>query len=81
VFGAILDDRRGGRFRIGPNEPDAIPKQLYLPDTNVLITRFLAVCPESQVCSGAPKQKTCFSNFNCRWRRCAGAWMTTSTIR
>ena len=42
VFGAILDDRRGGRFRIGPNEPDAIPKQLYLPDTNVLITRFLS---------------------------------------
>ena len=42
VFGAILDDRRGGRYRIGPNEPDAIPKQLYLPDTNVLITRFLS---------------------------------------
>ena len=42
VFGAILDDRRGGRFRIGPERADAIRKQLYLPDTNVLITRFLS---------------------------------------
>ena len=40
VFAALLDHDRGGRFRICPVEPGA-RKQLYLPDTNVLITRFL----------------------------------------
>jgi GH15 family glucan-1,4-alpha-glucosidase len=41
VFGAILDADRGGRFRIAPEGDDWSSKQLYLPDTNVLITRFL----------------------------------------
>ena len=40
VFGAILDDEKGGRFRIAPAEDGATRKQLYWPDTNVLITRF-----------------------------------------
>jgi GH15 family glucan-1,4-alpha-glucosidase len=42
VFGAILDKRRGGYCRIAPATGHWTPKQLYLPDTNVLITRFLA---------------------------------------
>jgi GH15 family glucan-1,4-alpha-glucosidase len=41
VFGAILDRQRGGFYRIRPASDDWIPKQLYFPDTNVLITRFL----------------------------------------
>jgi GH15 family glucan-1,4-alpha-glucosidase len=41
VFGAILDKRRGGYYRIGPATGHWTPKQLYFPDTNVLITRFL----------------------------------------
>jgi GH15 family glucan-1,4-alpha-glucosidase len=41
VFGAILDRRRGGYYRIAPVGDDWTPKQLYFPDTNVLITRFL----------------------------------------
>ena len=41
VFGAILDRRRGGYYRIAPVIDGWTPKQLYLPDTNVLITRFL----------------------------------------
>ena len=41
VFGAILDNRRGGYYRIGPSTGHWTPKQLYFPDTNVLITRFL----------------------------------------
>lgn len=42
VFGAILDDTRGGYFKIAP-VPDGIThKQLYWPETNVLITRFLS---------------------------------------
>jgi GH15 family glucan-1,4-alpha-glucosidase len=41
VFAAILDADRGGRFRIAPEDDGWSSKQLYLPDTNVLITRFL----------------------------------------
>jgi len=41
VFGAILDTARGGFYRISPAIDEWVPKQLYFPDTNVLITRFL----------------------------------------
>ncbi len=41
VFGSILDHERCGYFRIAPERDDGAVKQLYLPDTNVLITRFL----------------------------------------
>jgi GH15 family glucan-1,4-alpha-glucosidase len=41
VFGGILDRGRGGFYWIRPATDDGIPKQLYFPDTNVLITRFL----------------------------------------
>src|SRR4051794_13251411 len=39
VFGAILDDRIGGRFLLAPVGEAAV-KQIYLPNTNVLVTRF-----------------------------------------
>ena len=42
VFAALLDADRGGRFQIAPLLDNAAQKQLYLPDTNVLLTRFLA---------------------------------------
>ena len=41
VFAAILDADRGGLFRIAPDRDGWNSKQLYLPDTNVLITRFM----------------------------------------
>src|SRR5258707_14916126 len=41
VFAALLDDQKGGRFRIAPVGDDFRNKQFYWPDTNVLITRFL----------------------------------------
>ena len=40
VFGALLDDD-GGHWTIAPVE-DATSRQFYLPDSNVLITRFFA---------------------------------------
>lgn len=42
VFAAILDDRKGGFFRIAPTDNNITYKQFYWPETNVLITRFLA---------------------------------------
>ena len=41
VFAAILDRQRGGHYRIAPTVHEGTVKQLYFPDTNVLITRFL----------------------------------------
>lgn len=42
VFGAMLDDRKGGRFQIAPLEGPTSSKQFYWPETNILITRFLS---------------------------------------
>src|SRR6476660_7168427 len=42
VFASILDQQRGGYFRIAPESPDHVVKQLYFPDTAVLITRFMS---------------------------------------
>lgn len=41
VFAAILDSAKGGYFKIAPYKDKSKHKQLYLPDTNVLVTRFL----------------------------------------
>src|ERR671911_2810808 len=41
VFGSILDSTRGGFYRIAPVGEGWTTKQLYYPETNVLITRFL----------------------------------------
>src|SRR6202451_2021545 len=40
LFGAILDSSRGGYFSLTSRTGYARPKQLYLPDTNILLTRF-----------------------------------------
>jgi GH15 family glucan-1,4-alpha-glucosidase len=41
VFASLLDRDRGGRFRIGPEGDDYVARQLYFPDTAILITRFM----------------------------------------
>jgi GH15 family glucan-1,4-alpha-glucosidase len=41
VFAAVLDDEKGGSFRVWAS-PEGRCKQMYLPDTNVLMTRFLS---------------------------------------
>jgi GH15 family glucan-1,4-alpha-glucosidase len=41
IFAAILDDRKGGFWSMAPSVECTV-RQLYLPDTNVLITRFFA---------------------------------------
>jgi len=42
VFAALLDPQKGGFFCIQPELDRGSSKQLYLPDTNVLVTRFLS---------------------------------------
>jgi GH15 family glucan-1,4-alpha-glucosidase len=40
VFGALLDDERGGHCRVRPAGQDYSSTQMYFPDSAVLITRF-----------------------------------------
>ncbi len=40
VFGCILDVDQGGYYALRPEGDDWQSKQLYFPDTNILITRF-----------------------------------------
>src|SRR5882724_2327545 len=42
VFAALLDDERGGCFQIQPQFKKRRVRQMYLPETNILLTRFLA---------------------------------------
>ncbi|MGE5248201.1 MAG: glycoside hydrolase family 15 protein [Verrucomicrobiota bacterium] len=42
IFAALLDRTRGGKFQITPVLDGARQKQIYLPDSNILLSRFLA---------------------------------------
>jgi len=41
LFAAMLDSEKGGRFQIAPVESTFRQKKIYLPNTNVLLSRFL----------------------------------------
>src|ERR1700751_3062069 len=41
VFASLLDADKGGFYRIAPDREDYVTRQLYLPDTAILITRFM----------------------------------------
>ncbi|WP_205287581.1 glycoside hydrolase family 15 protein [Luteibacter jiangsuensis] len=42
VFAALLDPERGGEFTVEPLLEDANRMQLYVPETNILVTRWMA---------------------------------------
>ncbi len=42
IFAALLDPEKGGSFEISPDMDGLRTKQLYLPDTNILLTRYLS---------------------------------------
>ncbi|PTR02760.1 GH15 family glucan-1,4-alpha-glucosidase [Nitrosomonas nitrosa] len=54
IFAAILDDEKGGYFRIYPSEDQVACKQFYWPETNVLVTRFLADCCVGEIVDFMP---------------------------
>ncbi|HET7356317.1 MAG TPA: glycoside hydrolase family 15 protein [Nocardioidaceae bacterium] len=41
IFGSLLDHAKGGRCRVRPTVDAFTSKQLYIPDTAVLVTRFM----------------------------------------
>jgi len=42
IFASLLDHEKGGHFSIRPTQLGMRVKQMYLPDTNILLTRFLS---------------------------------------
>ena len=42
IFASLLDHEKGGRFTLHPLDTECVSKQMYLPDTAVLVTRFLS---------------------------------------
>ncbi len=42
VFASLLDSRNGGRFTLAPVGSKHVTKQMYLPNTAILVTRFLS---------------------------------------
>src|SRR5438270_12371838 len=58
VFGALLDAEKGGYFQIEPRDTSGESrKQLYLPDTNILVTRFLTETGVGEVTYFMPIQQ------------------------
>jgi GH15 family glucan-1,4-alpha-glucosidase len=54
VFGALLDDERGGHFRVRPAGRACESKQMYFPDTAILITRFISEAGVGEVVDFMP---------------------------
>ncbi|MET9408613.1 glycoside hydrolase family 15 protein [Streptomyces sp. NPDC002935] len=42
VFASLLDHDGGGYFRLAPDHPEGTWRQLYYPDTAVVVTRFMS---------------------------------------
>lgn len=58
VFTHILDDEIGGAFRIECADEEVRYKQLYLPGTNILVTRFLSKDGIAELTDFMPIAKT-----------------------
>ena len=56
VFASVLDNEKGGHFRLSPLDYMR-SQQLYLPDTNVLLTRFLSPEGVAEVLDFMPIEK------------------------
>jgi GH15 family glucan-1,4-alpha-glucosidase len=54
VFASLLDHRKGGRFAISPVGDKHVTTQMYLPNTAVLVTRFLSESGVAEVADFMP---------------------------
>jgi GH15 family glucan-1,4-alpha-glucosidase len=54
IFGALLDAQKGGCFQLAPILKGERRKQIYFPDTNMLLTRFLSADGVAEVSDFMP---------------------------
>jgi GH15 family glucan-1,4-alpha-glucosidase len=66
IFGALLDRTRGGHFRICTAADTFDTKQLYFPDTAILITRFLTEAGVGEVVDFMPATSSTVATDNHR---------------
>lgn len=58
IFLRLLDHEKGGYFSLAPVLDNAQKKQLYIPDTNILLTRFLSDEGVSEISDFMPVEAT-----------------------
>jgi len=58
IFLRLLDREKGGYFSLAPVLEDAHQKQLYIPDTNILLSRFLSDEGVAEVSDFMPVEAT-----------------------
>jgi GH15 family glucan-1,4-alpha-glucosidase len=79
IFGALLDTARGGHFRVRPSGGTFSSKQLYVPGTAVLVTRFLTEAGVGEVVDFMPVTRSKLPTDNhriVRLVRCTRGQMT-----
>ncbi|WLW56741.1 glycoside hydrolase family 15 protein [Streptomyces sp. YU58] len=78
VFGALLDKEKGGHCAVRPAHQTYTAKQLYLPDTAVLVTRFMTEAGAGEVVDFMPVTGTTFTHRDrlVRLVRCVRGSMT-----
>ncbi|TQJ22015.1 GH15 family glucan-1,4-alpha-glucosidase [Micromonospora sp. A202] len=54
IFAGLLDKEKGGYFQIAPHDTRYVTKQLYLPGTPILITRFISADGVAEVMDFMP---------------------------
>ncbi|MGW7002658.1 glycoside hydrolase family 15 protein [Streptomyces sp. NPDC054933] len=58
IFASLLDHERGGYFRFAPEQRDSTRRQLYYPDTAVLVTRFMSPAGVGEVIDCMPPHRS-----------------------
>ncbi|MFE5299010.1 glycoside hydrolase family 15 protein [Streptomyces sp. NPDC056632] len=58
IFAALLDHDKGGYFRLSVDGSDVTVKQLYYPDTALLVTRFLSADGVGELIDWMPPDRT-----------------------
>ncbi|WP_448096980.1 glycoside hydrolase family 15 protein [Luteibacter yeojuensis] len=58
VFAALLDPEQGGEFSVTPDLDGARRRQLYIPETNVLCTRWMSVQGSVELADFMPHPET-----------------------
>ncbi|MFK0259409.1 glycoside hydrolase family 15 protein [Streptomyces sp. NPDC090445] len=78
VFGALLDKSKGGHCTVRPAHETYATKQLYLPDTAVLVTRFMTEAGAGEVVDFMPLTGTTATDRHrlVRMVRCVRGSMT-----
>ncbi|MFD9048438.1 glycoside hydrolase family 15 protein [Streptomyces zaomyceticus] len=78
VFGSLLDRRKGGHFTVRPVADTYTTKQLYHPDTAVLVTRFMTEAGAGEVVDFMPVTGTTATDRHrlVRMLRCVRGSMT-----